>query len=342
MAHIQQPHGAHLVGSVPLASAQEVFSTVSSLLGSWLRRIPDGETGARSNWIRWQYPFLARTEMLEDVSSSSQGYAPGPRLALRSSAETLLFKELGYAEAAIESYMLFAQLKKAGHIPAHCRFQVCLPTPIAPITTFIQLSDQAAVEPAYEAAMIAELKRITTAIPLHELAIQWDTAIEFALLEGVMPTFFTNVEDEILQRLIRLGEEVPAQVELGYHLCYGDSGHQHFKQPADTAKLVDVANALASRLQRPLHWLHMPVPRNRADDAYFAPLRQLHLKPETEFYLGLMHYTDGVAGAKERIAAAQKAMADFGVATECGMGRRLPETIAALLRMHSEVSSPVQ
>lgn len=83
------------------------------------------------------------------------------------------------------------------------------------------------------------------------------------------------------------------------------------------------------------------VPRNRMDDAYFAPLRHLPLHPETEMYLGLVHFTDGVEGTRRRIAAAQKVVADFGVATECGMGRRNAATIPELLRIHSEVAAPV-
>jgi len=42
---LSQPRGVHLVGSIPLASAEEVFRTGSSILGERLRRIPDGETG---------------------------------------------------------------------------------------------------------------------------------------------------------------------------------------------------------------------------------------------------------------------------------------------------------
>jgi hypothetical protein len=46
--------------------------------------------------------------------------------------------------------------------------------------------------------------------------------------------------------------------------------------------------------------------------------------------------------AWRRIAAAQQVVADFGVATECGMGRRNREAIPELLRIHSEVAAPVQ
>jgi hypothetical protein len=88
--------------------------------------------------------------------------------------------------------------------------------------------------------------------------------------------------------------------------------------------------------------MHMPVPRDRADDAYFAPLRDLKLHQETELYLGLVHIHDGAEGARGRIAAAQRAVAKFGVATECGMGRRPSETIPDLLRLHSAVACPVE
>jgi hypothetical protein len=81
------------------------------------------------------------------------------------------------------------------------------------------------------------------------------------------------------------------------------------------------------------------VPRERSDDAFYAPLRELKLNPETELYLGLIHYTDGVEGARERIAAAQRAVTDFGIATECGLGRRPPETVRPLLELHRAVAS---
>jgi len=40
---------------------------------------------------------------------------------------------------------------------------------------------------------------------------------------------------------------------------------------------------------------------------------------------------------RRRIAVAAKYASDFGIAAECGFGRRPPETIPNLLRVHSEV-----
>ncbi len=136
-------------------------------------------------------------------------------------------------------------------------------------------------------------------------------------------------------------------LRLGYHLCYGDYEHSHFKQPEDAANLVEVANAVSTAavstaaVKRPIHWVHMPVPRGRTDDAYFALLQNLKRRPETELYLGLVHFTDGVEGARQRIEAAQRVGSDFGIATECGLGRRPPETIPDLLRIHAEVTDSI-
>jgi hypothetical protein len=340
-----QPRGAHLVGSVPLRDAEEVFRTASSILGGRLRRIPDGETGVRRNWIGWQIEFLARSPVVEVVPRDPDAYTPIPAARLRPgvSPDEIAFETLGYADAARASYGVFARLKQEGVIPAGVRFQVSLPTPIATVVAFFPAQDQATVEPAYERAILRELDQITEAVPHDELAIQWDVAIEFSILEGVNQGYLaghSNAQQLLVERLIRLGNSVPSDVQLGYHLCYGDAGHRHFKEPEDTTKLVQVANEVSAGVSRPINWVHLPVPRNRDDDAYFAPLRNLKLHPETELYLGLVHIHDGPEGAGRRIATARRAVADFGVATECGMGRRPPETIPQLLRIHSEVAAP--
>jgi hypothetical protein len=331
--------GVHLVGSVPLQSAEGVFRTASRILGGRLRRLPDGETGVRRNWIGWQFAVFQNHPDFEIAPVPPNEYAPSPRFKLRDSvsAATLTFDNLGYADAAKESYATFTRFKSKGVIPAHYRFQVSLPTPLASIVAFIAPECQVAVLPAYRARMLAELADITRAIPHDQLAIQWDVAVEFAVLEGLWPTPAARGESEIIEQNVALGNAVLEDVELGYHLCYGDAGHKHFKEPDDTSKLVAIANGVSAGLTRPVNFIHMPVPRSRADEAYFAPLQNLKLHPETEVYLGLVHLTDGVEGTQRRIEATRKVVQHFGVGTECGMGRRPPETIASLLEVHAAV-----
>ena len=102
--------------------------------------------------------------------------------------------------------------------------------------------------------------------------------------------------------------------------------------------MVRVANALVDGLERPLNWLHLPVPRERDDEAYYAPLSDLRLADDTELYLGLVHHTDGMEGTQRRMAAASKVVPAFGISTECGLGRRPSETVPDLLALHARVA----
>lgn len=333
--------GVHLVGSVPLGDAGQVFRTASALLGPHLRRVSDGETGVRADWIHWQSSIFGNHPLFETASADDGvAYSAGTHVRLRSGATAadLVFPALGYAQVARESFAEFSRLKRAGAIAPHLRFQVSLPTPLAPVTWFVAPSDQAAVEPAYEGALLAEIDAMAAAIPREELAIQWDVAVEFALLEGLRSPHFGDVEGGIVERLRRIGSHVPAGVEFGYHLCYGDAGHKHFTEPEDSGKLVRIANAVSAGVRRRIDWIHLPVPRSRTDAGYFSPLAELHLQPQTALYLGLVHLTDGVAGAQARVGAARRFVARFGIGTECGMGRRPAHTIPDLLRLHATIA----
>ncbi|MGB6569055.1 MAG: hypothetical protein WBF02_17285, partial [Xanthobacteraceae bacterium] len=51
----------YLVGSVPMANAHDVFAQMSAALGARIKRLPDGETGARGDWITWLEPVFPET-----------------------------------------------------------------------------------------------------------------------------------------------------------------------------------------------------------------------------------------------------------------------------------------
>jgi hypothetical protein len=351
MDTIQTPQAReiHLIGSVPLSSAREVFSAVSTILGDRIQKIPDGETGYRKNWINFQYKVLAShpafefagpaidPAILENENAAADYMFTPMRLRSGALAMDLQFPALGYAHHARASYALFSEMKRAGQIPPHTRFQVSLPTPLAPIAMFVVPQNLFDVYPRYLEALLGELREITSFIPHHELAIQWDVAVEIGLWEGLFPPPPGDWKELLLQQLAHIGNQVPSEVKLGYHLCYGDRGHKHFIEPVDTSKLVEVANGIAAHLHRSMSYLHLPVPRNRDDAAYYAPLKELRTGDHTKLFLGLVHKSDGLAGAKRRIAAAKRYVSDFGIATECGLGRRDPSTILDLLALHAAI-----
>ena len=179
------------------------------------------------------------------------------------------------------------------------------------------------------------------AIPASDLAIQWDIAVEIvAALLGQYPALRDRLSIHCLSEAIaRACDRVPDNVELGLHFCYGNPGGRHIVEPEDTGLMVNFFNTIEPLVKREISWVHMPVPKNRDDDAYFKPLAQMKLNAPTEFYLGLVHLADGVDGAKRRIAAAKKFSPYFGVGWECGL-RLFPEdTVPRMLELHKQVAS---
>jgi hypothetical protein len=343
------PRKVYLVGSVPLASAQEVFETVSAALGPHLDTLPDGETGERLDWITWLEPVFAGNAAFEPSSEVFQlhsGVAGRRRYGLRQGVQPqdVKFDNLFYADIARRSFAAFAALKERGAIPAQVKFQVDLVPAHSVIWLFVKESQQSAIDPIYNDAVLREIDKIAASIPHNQLAIQFDVASAvFARLERAQPSPYGATKEEMQENfsaiVVRLAERVPDDIDLLFHFCYGDAGHRHVVEPTDTGDMVDYANRLTARLKRPITQIHMPVPRGRTDDAYFKPLSRLKLDPLTRLCLGLVHYTDGVAGTRARIAAAEKHVRDFSIGTECGFGRRDPGTIAELLRIHAEVAA---
>jgi|SRR5580658_2834694 hypothetical protein len=340
------PSTVHLVGAIGLDTVPETFEAVGRILGNRVKRVPDGEPGGRRMWIAWQFPLLRANPFLKAVAPPAGGSAinfPFMALADGIGAEQLRFCELGYAREAYASYADFKAAQRAGKLPADVRFQVTLPTPYAVVSAFCLRSDQAAIEPAYERAMLREVATICATIPHDELTIQWDVCPEMIVWDGRLPRVKNTFEDpqgEILSRMRRISAAIPPAVELGFHLCYGDVDGQHFIEPLDAGKLVELANALARSIPRPIAYIHMPVPIARTDEAFFKPLAALTLAPGTELYLGCVHAADGVEGTLRRIEAARKFVAHFGIATECGMGRcKTPEVVGQLLAIHAAATA---
>jgi hypothetical protein len=339
--------GAHLTGSVNLPDTETVFRDAIGTLGGRLRRLPDGETGDRFHWIIFQADLIGQADGIARVGDEPmllRGLDMRPlRFADGVDPSTVVLPKLDYARVALESYATFTKLRTEGVIPAGVRFQVSLPTPLAVVVAMVREEDRPAFEPLYEKALFAELEEILASIPHEDLAIQWDTAVEFGLIEAAsygtdygaaFSAPFDDLWGGLRERAARQASAVPEDVELGFHLCYGDAGEKHFVEPTDTANLVKYAELLFEVSPRPITWIHLPVPIERDDDAYYEPLRSLTLPSGTELYLGLVHREDGVEGAQRRIATASRFVEEFGVGTECGIGRAPDGTVQGILETH--------
>jgi hypothetical protein len=334
---------AQLVGSVGLKTEEEVFRAVGTQVGARTKRIPDGETGFRENFTSFlldiyaQHGALVPAEQLHFGDRETQVY---PTFKLRPKEERpaeLRFEKFGYADAAVDSFRTFSALQESGIIPEDVRFLVCLPTPLNAMGAIVA-EDLTSVEPAVEETLRRELVELLEQIPHDRVAIQWDASDEFGFLEELRPLPFVDVFGEIIKRLQRVASWVPDDVEVGFHLCYGSYMDEHFVEPETTDLMVKVANGTVAGMSRPVSWIHLPVPIDRVDDEYFAPLRELASNPKIEeVYLGLIHREDGVSGALARAEVASRYLPQFGVGCECGIGRVPADSVQGLIRLHAEV-----
>jgi hypothetical protein len=337
----------HFVGSIPLPDSEAVFRTLSAAAGRHLRRLPDGETGIRKTWIKFLQDVLAANPAIEvaaDVPPFKFVQWDGklireiPRLRLRQGArpDAMTF-QTGYADMAIESWGVFDRLQRAGVIPEGVKFQISLPTPIAPTYNNMVPSDRAGLLPALTQHLVGEVEKIAVALPHDRIALQWDVCQEVLAWEGYYEQGPVDVRVETVDVLTRIGDAVPAAIDLGYHLCYGSPADEHMVQPKDAGIMAEIVAATTAGVRRDIQFFHLPVPKPRMDDSYFAPLEGLRLGEKTELYLGLVHWDDD-AGNAARLAAARRHVRVDGVATECGMARGDPARLPALLAAHATVA----
>jgi hypothetical protein len=356
-----------MVGSVPAQTAEEVFRLLGPDIGEWLIGLSDGEPGYRNKWIVFNAPHVFEPNpALEAVNKPKpnrdksvfgdlEDWVPTSweemwRFKVRDGVERVHFDNLHYSEFARDSYQTFRRLRDQGVIPRGTRFQVSLPLP-EDFTRWCTGADRdfQIMSRGVEDALVVEVDKLLGIVPHEDLAIQWDVCWEVFACDkndylGRDPMAWRASGDpfqRFAHYIERLSPRIPPQVLLGMHLCYGDLEHTHLFEPKDLGVSVRMANVAVSAAGRRFDWIHMPVPRNRSDDAYFAPLADLRLG-DGKLMIGLVHLTDGTEGSLKRLAAFRRHyQGAAGVATECGWGRRKPATIPALMQVHREVAAAV-
>ena len=340
----------HLVGSVALKDSTQVFTETCNTLGPYLSAVPDGETGERIRWVYFQrtmlenHPAMEIDEGAEPVKLHSwDGKLLHEETLFRFKPDiepdTVQF-ETGYDNAAEYSYREFVRLRRLGIVPERMRFQVSLPTPIA--TSYIYVSPEARADyhRVYEKSLLRAAERIFNVIPHDDLTIQFDVCLEVLIFEDYFKHRPVNYKDEIFAMLARLGQAVPGDIPMGYHLCYGSARNQHLVMPVDTAILVEMMNGITNSIGRDINFFHIPVPQDRFDHAYYAPMTGLALDSCTHLYMGLIHPEDD-EGNEQRYNAAKKFIRNFGIATECGFGRIDEKLVPGLLKAHKQLAEKI-
>ena len=336
-----------LVGSLPAESTEQALRAGAELYGDLVFALPDGETGPRAAWVGYERERLVRPNPDVDVVQETESPTGIPRHAyetpvfkIRPDASELHWDSWPRIDDAIASYAEFQALRSQGVIPEHLRFQVGLPFPSSALNGFKAdfAGDYPVAERAYEDLVGRELVRLTNEIPAGELAIQWDMAYETQDIEGVLAWTAEGAWERFAGPVLRLTPQIPEEVLVGYHFCYGTFPEWPMYEARDMALAVRMANYAVANSGRPVDWVHMAGPRylRSEDRSFFRPLVDLEVG-DTRVYLGIVLPVDGVAGLKRRHDTASRYLKEFGVAMYCGFGRQPGTDRMATMREHARV-----
>lgn len=341
--------GVHFNGSVNLPDAESVMREISARIPAGVRRMTEGETGDRGNWVFFQREKFAGMPEFKDLPVPETGgdYETIPLLGLAAdvSPEDVNWPDIGYAAAYYDSFETFQRLQDDGVIGPDTRLQLQFPTPIAALS-MVSPNDAQRLAPFYAEALFTDLQMALDRLPHERVAVQWDVAVEIGLLTGGFPVEAPPFES-IVAGLVACLDQVPDDVPVGVHLCYGDLQHSHFVQPESLALQVRLLNALTDSARRPPAFAAFTVPQGRSDAAYFKPLRDLRADSVTELAFALVPYhpDDQPPGTSaeqaklidEYLGDSSGGARDWSVCTECGMGRVERSDVPRLLDLHREI-----
>jgi hypothetical protein len=342
--------GAHLVGGLQAPDAEAAMRIAARILGRHVVALPDGETGARSQWIFWQIDRLTAIDGIELAGThqmpaqDNPDYGEFPALAVAPTVEALPPRSLGYADAAESSYAIFRRLRDEGAVPGDVKFQVSIPTPYATVVAWVRADDQERFFPVYADAIAAEVAEIAKVVPPADLVVQYDVAVEVGALSGMLAGAAPMGEESFVVASLREALDRTPSGERGLHFCYGDYKHRHFTVPEDLSLCVRLANTVGD----PVDFLHMPADRETGRaPGYYEPLRDLAVSGRLS--LGVVDYEGDAERTRELIQAATAGSGgmEFAVATECGMAR-IDErhagapSLERLLELHAEEAAPIR
>jgi hypothetical protein len=336
-----------LVGSVPLDTVEEVMTTFGGPLGRYLPALPDGEVGERRSWVnRLCYLLFNGHADLETLKRPKpvdglEQLLPrtrddGWQFRVRPNVKRVRFgnpgTRLGYARDAVSSYFVFKTLREKGLLPADLRFQISIPmvnSVVRPLY-FPDPKDLDRIRPGFTEALAAELQVIFARIPHQDLAIQWDMAWEVQAVSGAAKDVpnESKVETQVAPVEI-LSKDIPADVELGFHFCFGTFGGWPAFAPETLGPTINLANASVLATGRRVDWVHIPT-LDTVAEKFYAPLTQLDAKG-ADIYLGAIH---NMTTLKDRIAVARGFLPRFGLAAYCGFGRTPPAELPRILEDH--------
>lgn len=328
---------AYLVGSLPGPEARTAMTMALDIVGPYLRSLPDGETGPRSNWVGSaieglrEHPDLAlRKRRLKGGGSGQLQLRKGHRLYGAS-------LDFGHVSATRESYPIFQEL--TGN-RSDIVFQQGVPGDFDMAALTLGLPAAVRYRRPFTEATLAEIRGVRE-IAGPSALFQIEVPLELVLLAKVPGPARPLLARLLARNVTRLAAAAPAGTHFAVHLCVGDQNHQALATPSDVLPLVLLANDIVAHWPpgNPLVVLHAPFaaaehPASTAA-SFLAPLRHLQLPAGVAFAAGFAHEDQSLRDQVQiRDRAEDLLQREIVVAAACGLGRRsATDGVAVLGRM---------
>lgn len=340
-----------LVGSLPYDDEATAMSRVHELAGDRLIALPDGEIGERSDqypngdrsqWVAGLGGRLTRESALFDVIDAGTMNEHGfpvdfdSTIRLRPKANVTELGQrlsLGYDTFARRSWPHFARLKSSTQ--HDLRMQVGLPTGLGVAASVLSPTRALRFAPAFAVCVAREAQNTVSAIGAENLLFQVEAPAEVVMAHRTPRLAWRLAQGPVIDLL----RQLPDQVPIGLHLCYGDLNNNAAITPQGFERLIGFAQALLRRWPQShtLAYIHLPFAAGSSpsptDAAAYRALSRLELPAGARLVAGFVHERSTLAGL-ETLLATIEAMrgARVDVATACGLGRRSPEIADELIR----------
>lgn len=335
---------AHMVGSLPGGTAHAAMNTALDICGPYLRSLPDGETGERSNWI---IPIVesmrANTALKVSNNGDWSGYDQTLKFRVRR-GHTLYggSLDMGHVAATSQSFPIFEQAKAATGHP-DIVFQQGVPGDFD-LAMFSMGPVQALRhrEPFAEATLteIRDVRAITGPDTLFQLEL----CAELSLMAKFPAVARARLAKSIAKIVYSLAASTPAGTRFGLHLCLGDLNNKAFAFMKDVSPVTILANAILDRWPdgRELAVIHGPFAAGdrpaTLEPGYYQPLAKLRLPNDVVFAAGFAHESQTVSDQKQiRSRIEDHLQRQVAVSSACGLGRRSEADARVVLQHIAEL-----
>ena len=335
---------AHLVGSLPGATAYEAMSTAMKVLGGRLHSLPDGETSERRNWIM---SIIESLRSHPDLELAKQGdwsdYDKTPRLRVRK-GRTLYGASLdfGHIAAARTSWPAFQQIRvdfdqprlayQSG-VPGDLDLAMFTLGPVGALTNRRPFTE----------ATLAEIRGVRK-ITGDSTIFQIEVPVELVLLAKALARARPVLANRFAKVITGLAAASPAGTHFGIHLCLGDMNNKAFGTMQDVSPLVALINAVVRAWphNQPLDYVHAPFAAAgqpaTIDPGFYAGLRDLKVSTATRFAAGFAHESQSLSDqVRIRNTIEDRIGRTVDVSAACGLGRRSFEDGRRVLERTAEL-----